>query len=118
MATVLNNQMFGQLLALCDDGDTSFVIDIVNLFKESAANALANIETAIKNNDAEALHDAAHALKGGSLNVGADKVGAIAFALQNLGREGTVEGAESLLADLYAALQAAIAELDSRLSSL
>ena len=82
-------------LGLLDaDGDEESVVD---LFAGSAEATIEQMQAAIAAGDGEALRAAGHALKGSAANLGAGHLTPIAAELEQLGREGTLAGAEQLL---------------------
>jgi CheY-like chemotaxis protein/HPt (histidine-containing phosphotransfer) domain-containing protein len=100
-------------------GDDELMRTLLDLFEEEADGSLANIDKAVVARDAEALHHAAHALKGMVGNFSADRVFNCIRDLDDKARHGELEGAcrmvpdaKSELAQLRAALKAFRQSLD------
>ena len=84
-------------------------------FLEAVPITLESVRTAVRQSDAAGIATAAHALKGASLNVGAEAMASVSQELEALGKSGTSEGAAALAAkldELYVAVKDA---LESRL---
>ncbi|MBK7673875.1 MAG: response regulator [Candidatus Accumulibacter sp.] len=77
----------------------------------------AQLRAATDAGDADALRKAAHALKSSSANVGADPLAALYKELETLGRQGTVDGAGTLLAAAEAELARVLTVLAATLVS-
>lgn len=71
--------------------DQELVEVILESFFEEAPELLENIETAISENDVEAVQSNAHALKGSSANVNAELLRNAALSLETLAKEGDQE---------------------------
>ena len=72
--------------------------ELVDLFLQSAPARIAQIGQAVDDPTQLAFH--AHALKSMSLNLGAKRIVEISQKLEQLGREGVLEGVPSLLEEL------------------
>jgi two-component system sensor histidine kinase/response regulator len=79
------------------DGDGDLLRDLMVLFAEQAPVMLARIEAAIHRADARELEKAGHKIKGSVLQFSAQGAAASAQQLEDLGKSGTVAGAEPLL---------------------
>ena len=80
-------------------------------FLEAVPVTLDNLRTAVGKGDVGGITVAAHALKGASLNVGAEAMASASLELEELGRSGTSEGAAPLAAkldELYLAVKEAL----------
>ncbi len=86
--TVLDN-----LKSLGDHEDPDFFITVVDQFLEDLPRHLKNIQQAIKQQDVASLIEAAHACKGSSRAIGAASLAEISYALESMGREGTIDTA-------------------------
>jgi diguanylate cyclase (GGDEF)-like protein len=89
---VLDGQMLKQLR---EEIGNAFV-KMVTFFLEDAPGQLEAIVQAIAVADAAALGELAHSLKGAGRNLGANQFAAIAKQLEDLGRKGSIQGAEQL----------------------
>ena len=74
-------------------GDMDLFREIAEVFLDDCPNQLARIESAIEKGDAEALRSSAHSLKGAVSNFGADAARESALQLEEIGKEGRLEGA-------------------------
>lgn len=97
--------------------DLQLLAEIAELFFEDAPRMLADIEAAIELDDAEALRQAAHALKGAVANFAAETPREIAADLELQGFESRMEGAADRLLGLRASLATFEAELQALLAS-
>lgn len=73
---------------------------LINTFIQDSISKLAELEAAISAADADSLRKVAHSLKGSSSNICAGPMSDIAKQLEFLGKEGSVTGADGLLAKL------------------
>ena len=70
---------------------------LADLFAESVQVSLEQMQAAIAADDGEALRAAGHTLKGSAATLGAGRLTPIAAELEQVGRDGTLAGAEQLL---------------------
>ena len=75
------------------DGDRDLLMEIMEIFKAEAPAMLDRLRQAIDRRNASELQQSAHALRGSLLSLGAASVADTALGLENLGRQGTTEGA-------------------------
>ncbi len=94
-------------------GDESLLQELAGLFLQRNAPLLEKIDKAIRNQNAAALHDAAHAYKGAVNHFAAAKVRELAFRLEKKGRSGNLEGAETLFVQLNDGVNCLLKELGS-----
>ncbi len=100
-------------------GDSDFMRELIAIFDEESGEILARIESASEKGDAEALHAAAHALKGMIGNYGARQAFDKAKQLDSLAREGDLTRARAELPRLresIARLRQALREFRETLS--
>ena len=111
---VLDGKMLRQLR---EEIGIAFV-KMVTFFLEDAPGQLEAIIQAIAVEDAPALAELAHSLKGAGRNLGANQFAAIAKKLEELGRKGSIQGAEELslaLSGEYERVKSALAkEIDPK----
>lgn len=86
--------MLNMFKELSDDGNDA-VKEIISIFLGDAPKYLDQIKAAIAQDDASGLNEAAHSLKSSSANLGATELSQHCQSLENLGRGGTTEGAQS-----------------------
>jgi HPt (histidine-containing phosphotransfer) domain-containing protein len=89
------------------EGDSEFLVEILNLFLETCPALLSAVEDAISRNDAQAIRRAAHTLKGSVSNFGAPKVVECALELEMIGLDGNL----ARVGFVWRALQDLVAEL-------
>ncbi|MFN3648771.1 MAG: PAS domain S-box protein [Armatimonadota bacterium] len=82
------------------DGDLDLFHELVGLYREECPVLLEEIDEALRSGDAEKLERAAHAAKGMLASLHAQEAAEAAYALEQLGRAGTVDGAGALLPNL------------------
>src|SRR5258706_1672367 len=76
--------------------DVSMLAEIYAAFASSAVDYIRNCQDALRDSAANNLAAAAHGLKGASANIGATTVNRLASQLEQLGRSGTLSGADKL----------------------
>ncbi len=111
----LDIQLIEELRELGGDDDPEFFISVIEQFLDDIPRHLEGIRQAMDTHDAEGLMKAAHGFKGSCRNIGATPLADFCFVLEQLGREGSTEGAaqiftqvESEEARVRVALQAQI----------
>ncbi|HEX4605220.1 MAG TPA: Hpt domain-containing protein [Candidatus Angelobacter sp.] len=96
------------------DGDMELLRELIDVFADEGPRMLARIEDAIRHGSAADLEKSAHKIKGSVLQFSAHAAAAIALELEEMGRRGSVAGAEPLLQRLKQEidlLQAALNEM-------
>ncbi|MCP5249143.1 MAG: response regulator [Candidatus Accumulibacter sp.] len=89
---------------------------VIDAYLADAPLRLAQMHAAAAAVDGEALRKAAHAMKSSSANVGADRLAALCKALEAIGRQNTVVGANSLLAEIESRMPHVLAALQATLA--
>jgi len=87
-------------------GDEELIQQLIQMYAEDEPRLLADIDTAIARLDADALHNAAHALKGAVANFCATRAQASAQKLERLGREKNMAAAPAACDELRRELAA------------
>lgn len=95
---VLDLEVVDSLRALDEEGGPSLFLELIDLFVEDAAMHLRSMQYALQVGDVQTLERAAHTLKSSSANIGAARMSGICFEIEKLGRAGTFDGVESLIA--------------------
>jgi CheY-like chemotaxis protein len=103
---------YNELLARMD-GDKALLLEMVELFLDDCPALLDHIREALRDQDAEKLHNAAHALKGSAANFIARKVVEVAQDMEMLGRQQNLNAAQHLLTLLEQRLQDLCEALES-----
>ena len=96
-----------ELLDLCDDGDTSLVTELIEIFLTDGPDRMQTARQGIEQGDLEAVERAAHSLKGSSGNLGANFLMAAAEEMQNASREGDETRVKQLAPEFEASFAAA-----------
>lgn len=89
-------------------GDAALMAEILEMYETTAAGDVDELVVAVQSGDLEQVVRRAHALKGSSGNVGADRVMGIAARIERFGRDGSVEGAAGLVGELQATFSSTI----------
>jgi two-component system sensor histidine kinase/response regulator len=95
-------------------GDLELLIELAGMFMEDYPQILAEIESALRNGDSDALSASAHTLKGAVGNFSAQNAYDAAFALEQIGRSGDLSEATSA----YRVLKQELERLQPMLGSL
>jgi protein-histidine pros-kinase len=81
-------------------GDAKLLEELVALFLEDSSSMLSDMKTAIENDDAAALASSAHAFVGSLGNFATPRAFRVARELERKAREGEIEEARGLFAEL------------------
>lgn len=92
MSQHLDESAIAELKEIMGD-DFSLLIDT---FVNDSVSRIVDIETAIANNDAEALRTTAHGFKGSALNIAANQLTEYCKQLEFMGRDQQLEGASEV----------------------
>ncbi|PKM98288.1 MAG: hypothetical protein CVU79_04060 [Elusimicrobia bacterium HGW-Elusimicrobia-3] len=98
----LNSFVIAELKDLAGPEDKAFMAELAATYLKDLPGRLEAIKTAAAARDAEALRQAAHALKGSSGNIGAQRLQKVCLLIEEIGRSGSAEVPAALLADLDA----------------
>jgi two-component system, sensor histidine kinase and response regulator len=96
-------------------GRGNVVEQVLHLFFEAAADLLGDLQEGAANNDAARLHNASHALKSASANVGAIALSSHCRDLEAMAQSGTVAEAAAVVEEIIEDYRAAEVLLSSRL---
>ncbi len=96
-APVINARTLDALEALLPQKGASVVRTVIAAYLDDAPKRLRAMHEAVSAADADALRKAAHALKSGSRNVGAEALGTMAEDIEKLGKAGDVPTASELV---------------------
>ena len=103
---VINTAALEKIRALSRDGGDALVQKVINAYVGDVPQHLRTLRQAIGATDAGTVKRVAHSLKSASANVGAEALAGLCKDLEHLGRADTVEGADTLLADMEHEFQA------------
>ena len=109
--SLLNPQRLADLAELGDE--PSWLEGILTRFLEDSRARLSSLRQAIQCDEAEKVGEIAHTLKGSSANIGAEAMAQLSRDLQDLGRSGSLDGAEALLQQLEQTLTQTAAALEA-----
>ena len=101
-------------------GDEEILAELRDTFLSELPKLMNAIEATIKDGNAKGLEHSAHTLKGAVSNFQTQKVKDAAFALENQGRQGSLDGAAAnfeTLKQLMSELQNELATLTSKNAS-
>ena len=112
----INLSVIGTLRDLDENGSLGLAREVFSAFLETAGQqGVAQVQAAIHAGDAAALRQAAHALKSGAANVGAQILSGCYFELEKLGRDGHLGEAAAMLPRLLHEHRRALAQLQELL---
>ena len=77
-------------------GDREFLTELMGAFFEDNLRQLAVMRQALESGEAEALRRAAHSVKSNSATFGASKLYALCKELEDMGKQGSFDGADVL----------------------
>ena len=110
--TSLNAAVIGDLKALAGDDNPAFLAELANTYLADLPGRLEAIGAAAAAKDAEALRQAAHSLKGSSGNMGAQRLQKLCLLLETAARNGALDEAPGLVADIGREAEATRAALE------
>ena len=96
MTESVNTAMLDELKMLMED-DFSILLET---YIQDSDDRLQALDSAISSANSTEVRELAHSFKGSSANLGAQPLADICLTLETMGREGTLEGAESAYDDL------------------
>ena len=82
--------------------DEELLAELLELFTDSAVSDLEMIKQGISTQDAEAVGDAAHSIKGSAASLGVKGVSETAYEIEKAGRAGDLDAVSKLVDDLEA----------------
>jgi len=96
-------------------GDPELLQEILEYFMEMAPQQMDQLQAAVESQDVEAVDLQAHSMKGGSANVGAVRLSAVARDLELLAKGGSLEGSVELyerMREEFVALEAVVPRIE------
>ena len=97
---ILNPAAVQALRELSPEGDTGFLRELIDIYLADTPKQLAQLESALAQQDSVVAMRAAHTLKGSSGNFGAEQFSKIAHEAEDACKAGNLSTAASLLPDL------------------
>ena len=100
------------------DGDEALLAELVALFTAESPRLLGEIRSAVREQNAAALTDAAHALKGSASSLTLHSAAEAASRLERIGRDGSLDAAPELVLALELEINRSIGALNALTGSL
>lgn len=88
-----DNQRLDKLRATMGDEADEFIADMITMFLDDVPAQLEAIQKDIEANDASALRESAHRVKGSSNNLGLVRITDVSLKLEEMGKAGNLDGA-------------------------
>jgi HPt (histidine-containing phosphotransfer) domain-containing protein len=79
------------------DNDEEFLLELLNELVDQIDESLPDLKSAIEEKDHDSLRAVAHSIKGAAANLNVNEMAEVYFELEKLGRDGSTNGADSLL---------------------
>ncbi len=111
--SAINLNVLESLRELDPEGGMGLAHEIMHTFLKSAQQRVDHIELAIASGDSKMLGQAAHALKSGTANVGAETLSGLYKQLEKLGREQRIDEARDLLDEVRLEHQRAVSDMQA-----
>ncbi len=111
---LLDERVLDRIRSLQRPGRPDLFARVVTLYLRDTPALIAGLRKAVASQDADALVEAAHALKSSSAHLGASALAGLAKDLETRGKTGALDGAEALVAQLEQAYGAVRQALRSR----
>ncbi len=100
------------------DMGADIFVELIQLYLEEAPNQIAEIKQQFASGNAKAMGEAAHSLKGSSLNLGANHLADICKQIELKGKRGDLSALEGLLDQLDQQYQEVQKELEHEIASI
>jgi HPt (histidine-containing phosphotransfer) domain-containing protein len=115
MGDAIDPAVLADLRQMRDRGAPDVFKELLALFRADAPPLLSAMRTAVAEGNAQKLKAAAHSLKGAAANLGGRTLAALCAELEKIGRDGSVQGTEALLAELEPQFQRVCAMLEAEM---
>jgi HPt (histidine-containing phosphotransfer) domain-containing protein len=99
-SAVLDESVLAELHEYQNPGEPDFVTELIGIFSEDLTNRLVQISVALAAGDANRVRHAAHALKGASGELGAQRMREICARLESSAAEGSIAAAPAMAREL------------------
>lgn len=116
-ALPINYSRLQALREFTEDEDGSFIQSLFETYFENAVIRIQHMKEAISSQDAAVLGREAHGLKGSSGNLGAELVVLLCKEIEQIGRAGSIQGAQDLLAKLEIEYQKVYKEYEAHIKN-
>lgn len=108
---ILDDSVLAQFRQIQKSGHEDFIERIKQAFTKDAPDHIKNLLYAAEHNDADALYKAAHALKSSSSSLGAKRLAILCQTIEKIGRNGSTEATQPLIALLEPVYRSTIDKL-------
>jgi CheY-like chemotaxis protein/HPt (histidine-containing phosphotransfer) domain-containing protein len=98
--SVLDPAPLNQIRALQRPGAPSLLAKVIGVYLDNSPTLVQRLREAVAQGDAKALRETAHSLKSSSANLGAASLAALCKELEQMGRDGQLQGAAEKLSAL------------------
>lgn len=102
MSNSVNRETLANLRALAEPGEPDPLVEFIDMFFTDTPMVLQRLHDSVKAGDASATREAAHSLKGSSSNLGAEIMWEYCKELEMQAKDGLLDNAERLLAQIEA----------------
>lgn len=103
--TIIDPAALESFRQLAGEHASLLIADLLNTYLEDAPGRVEKMHQAVKDADPEGLSDAAHALKSASANLGAKQLASLCSEAEALGRSGSTEGSDNIVAQITQAYE-------------
>ena len=110
---IVNSSRIDSYREVMGDEWGSFVNKLFEIFKDTVPNYLSEMKAAFAVQDTERLKHIAHTLKSSASIIGADKMFLICAEIENMAKEGDLEGSRVMIAQLESILYIVFEEIES-----
>lgn len=107
----LNMETIAALRSYQEDGQPDFLTELIDAYLDDSPQRLSNLHRAIENKDAEQAARVAHALKGSSGNLGAERLAGWMLKAEMAGKNGEVQKLQELLPSIQSEFDAVSLQL-------
>lgn len=117
-ASIVDQEAIENLRALGDEGDDTFIREIISIYLEDVPQRLVDLKAARSANDRPLYVRSAHTVKGSSANVGAVEMKTLAEKLEQRSKLEPLDSLDAELAELDAAFERVKQALESLLAQI
>ncbi len=108
---LLDQEAINRLMDIGKQTDPGFLLQVLDMFIAQAPQSIKEIEEGLEQGNYSKMWQAAHKLKGTSLNIGAKKLGITCREIENKGRNLELQGLKELVAKLSSDYELTVKEL-------
>lgn len=94
------------------EDDTAGMLELYDMMLKNNAAHLEKLESGVEAHDLEAVRKAAHAIKGSSGNVGANRLSRLAAEVEESARDGSWDGIATKVAEMRPGFESVKAEIE------